>query len=450
MSTYRERSMSESPPAVLYRRIALRVIPFLFVCYVINFVDRVNIGFAKLQFLQDLGLSEAVFGSATAIFFISYAAFEVPSNLVLARIGASRTLMRIMVLWGLCTVAQMFVTGSVSLYVVRFLLGAAEAGFFPGLILYLSYWFPDTVRARVNSVLLLAVPVAGMIGGPLSGWIMAHLQDTMGLRGWQWLFLIEGLPAIALGLVAPRMLSDRPEQAAWLSPPERQALLRDLDAERASAVVGHGRVGVLDIVRNGRVLGLAAIYFCVYVGMGTVTFWSPTVLKAAGVASVTGIGWLSGLISVFTMIGNVAIAWSSDRYGERRWHAVVCMLVTACSLLLLRFSVGHVWITVALLAIAQLCAFTVPIVFWTIPAAQLTGRAAAAGIAVISMLGSLGGAFSSWLVGVLFARTGAPYAGFGVVAGLLVVGAVLVTSLVPRTLPARRTASERAALQGVE
>ncbi|WP_054928659.1 MULTISPECIES: MFS transporter [unclassified Burkholderia] len=441
--------MSESPPAVLYRRIALRVIPFLFVCYVINFVDRVNIGFAKLQFLQDLGLSEAVFGSATAIFFISYAAFEVPSNLVLARIGASRTLMRIMVLWGLCTVAQMFVTGSVSLYVVRFLLGAAEAGFFPGLILYLSYWFPDTVRARVNSVLLLAVPVAGMIGGPLSGWIMAHLQDTMGLRGWQWLFLIEGLPAIALGLVAPRMLSDRPEQAAWLSPPERQALLRDLDAERASAVVGHGRVGVLDIVRNGRVLGLAAIYFCVYVGMGTVTFWSPTVLKAAGVASVTGIGWLSGLISVFTMIGNVAIAWSSDRYGERRWHAVVCMLVTACSLLLLRFSVGHVWITVALLAIAQLCAFTVPIVFWTIPAAQLTGRAAA-GIAVISMLGSLGGAFSSWLVGVLFARTGAPYAGFGVVAGLLVVGAVLVTSLVPRTLPARRTASERAALQGVE
>ncbi|BBA44871.1 MULTISPECIES: MFS transporter [Burkholderia] len=442
--------MSESPPAMLYRRIALRVIPFLFVCYVINFIDRVNIGFAKLQFLQDLGLSEAVFGSATAIFFISYAAFEVPSNLVLARIGASRTLMRIMVLWGLCTVAQMFVTGRVSLYVVRFLLGAAEAGFFPGLILYLSYWFPDAVRARVNSVLLLAVPVAGMIGGPLSGWIMAQLQDTMGLRGWQWLFLIEGLPAIALGLVAPLMLSDRPERAAWLSPADRQALLRDLDAERASAVVGHDRAGVFDIVRNARVLGLAAIYFCVYVGMGTVTFWSPTVLKAAGVASVTGIGWLSGLISVFTMIGNVAIAWSSDRYGERRWHTVACMLVTACSLLLLRFSVGHVAITVALLAIAQLCAFTVPIVFWTIPAAQLTGRAAAAGIAVISMLGSLGGAFSSWLVGVLFARTGAPYAGFAVVAGLLVVGAVLVTSLVPRTLPSRRTARERAALQGAE
>lgn len=173
--------MSESSPAFLYRRIALRVIPFLFLCYVVNFVDRVNIGFAKLQFLQDLGLSEAVFGSAAAIFFISYAAFEVPSNLLLARIGASRTLMRIMVLWGLCTVAQMFVTGSASLYVVRFLLGAAEAGFFPGLILYLSYWFPDTVRARVNSVLLLAVPVAGMIGGPLSGWIMAHMQDAIGV-----------------------------------------------------------------------------------------------------------------------------------------------------------------------------------------------------------------------------------------------------------------------------
>ncbi|MCA8229624.1 MFS transporter [Burkholderia vietnamiensis] len=437
--------MSESSSAFLYRRVALRVLPFLFVCYVVNFIDRVNIGFAKLQFLQDLGLSEAAFGAATAIFFISYAAFEVPSNLVLARIGASRTLMRIMVLWGLCTIAQMFVTGSVSLYVVRFLLGAAEAGFFPGLILYLSYWFPDAVRARVNSVLLLAVPVAGMIGGPLSGWIMAHLQDALGLRGWQWLFLIEGLPAIALGLIAPLMLSDRPEQAAWLSAADRHALLRDLQAERAAAVVGHDGAGVLDVLRNGRVLGLAAIYFCVYVGMGAVTFWSPSVLKASGVATVSGVGWLSGLISVFTMIGNVAIAWSSDRHGERRWHTVACMLVTACSLLLLRLAAGHVWMTVTLLAVAQLCAFTVPIVFWTIPAAQLTGRAAAAGIAAISMLGSLGGAFSSWLVGVLFTRTGAPYAGLAVVAMLLMLGALLVTNLVPRTLRSPRVSGERAA-----
>jgi len=429
----------------LYRRVALRVIPFLFLCYVINFVDRVNIGFAKLQFLQDLGLNEAVFGAATGIFFISYAAFEVPSNLLLARIGASRTLMRIMVLWGLCTIGQMFVTGRLSLYALRFLLGAAEAGFFPGLILYLSYWFPDAVRARVNSVLLLAVPVAGMIGGPLSGWIMGHMQDVMGLRGWQWLFLVEGLPAIALGLLAPLMLSDRPERAAWLADADRKALLRDLEADRAGAVVGQGRVSVPAILCNPRILGLAAIYFCIYVGMGAVTFWVPTILKASGVTSVSNIGWLAGLISASTMIGNVAIAWSSDRYGERRWHVVACMVATACSLLLLHYVIGHVWMTVTLLAIAQLSIFTVPIVYWTIPAAQLTGRAAAAGIAVISMLGSLGGAFSSWVVGMLFARTGTPYAGLALVAGLLVVGSVLVLSLVPRKALQAGMAGKRAA-----
>ncbi|PYE21483.1 sugar phosphate permease [Paraburkholderia silvatlantica] len=427
--------MSESSPALLYRRIALRVIPFLFLCYVVNFVDRVNIGFAKLQFLQNLGLNEAVFGAATGIFFISYAAFELPSNLLLARIGARRTLMRIMVLWGLCTIAQMFVTGSASLYVLRFLLGAAEAGFFPGLILYLSYWFPDSVRARVNSALLLAVPVAGMAGGPLSGWIMGHMQDVLGLRGWQWLFLVEGLPAIALGLLVPLMLSDRPEKATWLSDADREALAHDLKHARADAVVGHDRVSVSGILCNRRIVGLAAIYFCIYVGMGAVTFWAPTILKAAGVTSVSNIGWLSGLISLFTMIGNVAIAWSSDRCGERRWHVVSCMVATACSLLLLRFSVGHVGITVALLAIAQLSIFTVPIIYWTIPAAQLTGRAAAAGIAIISTLGSIGGAFSSWAIGILTAHTGAPYAGLALVAGLLLFGSVLLLSLVSGTAP---------------
>lgn len=435
--------MSESQPAFPYRRIALRVLPFLFVCYVINFIDRVNIGFAKLQFLQDLGLNEAVFGAATGIFFISYAAFEVPSNLLLARIGARRTLMRIMVLWGACTIAQMFVTGSLSLYAVRFLLGAAEAGFFPGLILYLSYWFPDEVRARVNSILLLAVPVAGITGGPLSGWIMEHMHGVMALRGWQWLFLIEGVPAIVLGLLAPRMLSDRPEEARWLADADRIALTRRLDAGRAAAVVGHGRASVPEILRNPRILGLAAIYFCIYVGMGAVTFWAPTILKTSGVTSMMNIGWLSGLISVVTMIGNVAIAWSSDRHGERRLHVLACMVVTAGSLLLLRFAVGHVWLTVTLLAIAQLCAFTLPIVFWTIPASQLTGRAAAAGIAVISMLGSLGGAFSSWVVGILFVRTGTPYAGLALVAALLLVGAVLLMSLIPRNVVAPTVAGER-------
>ncbi|VVD64742.1 major facilitator transporter [Pandoraea horticolens] len=427
--------MPHSSSAHVYRKVALRIIPFLFLCYVLNFIDRVNIGFAKLQFLQDLGLSEAVFGAATGIFFISYAAFELPSNLLLARIGASKTLLRIMVLWGACTVAQMFVTGAWSLYFLRFLLGAAEAGFFPGLILYLSYWFPDHMRARINSVLMLAVPVAGMTGGPLSGLIMSQMHEYLGLRGWQWLFLIEGTPAILLGLLAPFMLSDGPGKARWLTDADRAVLERDLRATQSKAVIGHSGIGLMEILRNRRILGLAAVYFCIYVGMVAVTFWAPTILKSSGVTSVATIGWLSGLISVCTMIGNLAIAYSSDRRMERRWHIAACMLATAVSLFLLRFAAGNVPATVVLVAIAQLCIFTVPIVYWTIPAAQLFGRSAAAGIAIISSLGSIGGAFSSWLVGGMMARTGTPYAGLTLVAGLLLVGAVLLLRLVPRQAP---------------
>ncbi|AKJ70249.1 major facilitator transporter [Pandoraea thiooxydans] len=423
--------MSAPSHSRLYCRIAVRIIPFLFICYVLNFIDRVNIGFAKLQFLHDLGLGEGAFGMATGIFFISYAAFELPSNLMLARIGARKTLMRIMLLWGLCTVGQTFMTGATSLYVLRFLLGMAEAGFFPGLILYLSYWFPDTVRARVNSVLLLAVPIAGIVGGPLSGSIMSQLHDFMGLRGWQWLFLIEGVPAIVLGLLAPFMLSDRPDTAKWLSGAERQMLQQDLTHTHAKAVIGHEHISLMEILRSRRILGLATVYFCIYVGLVAVAFWGPTILKFSGVVSVASIGWLSGLISVLTMLGNLAIAYSSDRRMERRWHIAGCMVATAVSLFLLRFSLGNVPVTVALVAIAQLSIFTVPIIYWTIPAAQLVGRSAAAGIAIISALGSIGGAFSSWIVGGMMARTGSPYAGLAIVGGLLLFGAILLMWMVP-------------------
>ncbi|MCO5413535.1 MFS transporter [Ralstonia mojiangensis] len=423
--------MSSSRSSRLYQKIAFRILPFLFLCYVLNFIDRVNISFAKLQFLSDLGLSETVFGVATGVFYVSYAAFELPSNLLLARIGAKRTLLRIMVLWGLCTVAQMFVSGAASLYLVRFLLGAAEAGFFPGLMLYLSYWFPDTVRARVNSILLLAVPIAGITGGPLSGWIMSQMQGSWGLHGWQWLFLLEGLPAIVLGLLAPFLLSDRPEGVTWLSNAEREMLTRDLQAtqDKAMEFAGHGTL--LSILFDRRVLGLTVVYFSVHLGLSTVTFWTPSILKAAGVSSIATIGLLAGLISVFTMVGNVLIAYSSDRYLERRWHLAGCFFATALCLVLLRMVVGDVRATVVLVSIAQLAMFSVPILFWTIPTAQLDRRSAPAGIAMISALGSLGGAFGSALMGTLTSRYGTPYVALTVVAGLLLLGMLLLIRLVP-------------------
>ncbi|AEA60165.1 MFS transporter [Burkholderia gladioli] len=415
----------------VFRKIALRITPFLFLCYILNFIDRVNIGFAKLQFLHDLGMSEAVFGAATGFFFVAYAAFELPSNLMLAKAGARATLMRIMVLWGLATVAQVFVQGPNSLYVLRFLLGAAEAGFFPGIILYLSYWFPDARRARINSILLLAVPIAGMTGGPLSGIIMSSMNDLGGLRGWQWLFIVEGVPALILGLLAPLMLSNRPEQAAWLSDAERRLVASELAASHPST--GEHASGELrEIFRNPRFIGLAAIYFCVYVGLVGVTFWTPSIMKASGITSISMIGWLAGLISVVTMIGNLAIGFSSDRRLERRWHVGGCLLATAVSLAALRYAVGHTVATVALLAIAQTAMFTVPIVFWTIPAKLFQGRQAAGGIALISTVGSLGGTFASWLVGTMTAHSGTPYNGMVVVAAFLIGGAALLLRLVPR------------------
>ncbi|WP_118183645.1 MFS transporter [Paraburkholderia phosphatilytica] len=417
-----------------FRRIGWRVIPFLFACYVLNFIDRVNVGFAKLQFLRDLHFDESVFGIATAFFLVAYAIFEVPSNLLLTRVGVGRTLRRIMVLWGACTALQMFMTSALQLYVLRFMLGAAEAGFFPGMILFMTYWFPDRIRARVNSILLLAVPIAGMLGGPLSGWIMSNLHGSLGLRGWQWLFVIEGLPALVLGVLAPLLLSDSPQHARWLTPQEKETVQRALQADiDASAATLHASAPLRDVFRAPRVLVLAAVYFCIYIGLTAVTFWLPTILRDAGVANLSTIGWIAGLISLLTMAGNLAIAYSSDRFNDRRWHVAGCGIVAAVCLLGLYAASHSVAATVVLLAVAQMTAFTMPIVFWTIPVRMLSGRSAAVGIAFISMTGSIGGALSSWLIGSISARTGSPYAAMSAVAAVLMLGMMLLLGCVKET-----------------
>lgn len=425
---------AEADDDATFRRIGWRVIPFLFACYALNFIDRVNIGFAKLRFIHDLRFDESVFGFATALFFVAYAAFEVPSNLLLVRIGASRTLMRIMVLWGACTVMQMFMTSATTLYLLRFLLGAAEAGFFPGLILYLTYWFPDRIRARVNSILLLAVPTAGMLGGPLAGWIMSNLQGTLGLRGWQWLFLIEGLPALVLGALAPLLLSDSPARARWLTPQQKERVQRALQADiDASASNIKASASLREIFCSPRILVLSAVYFCIYIGLVAVAFWAPTILRNGGVTSLSAIGWIAGFISLLTMLGNLAIAYSSDRFNERRWHVAGCGFVAAACLLGLPSASHSVAATVVLVAVAQMTAFTVPIIFWTIPVRMFSGRTAAAGIAMISMCGSIGGAISSWLIGSISARTGSIYIAMSAVAAVLVVGMLLLLGGVRRT-----------------
>jgi D-galactonate transporter len=427
-----QRSSDLGPEDAIYRKIARRIVPFLFMCYVVNFIDRVNIGFAKLQFLQDLKLDDAVFGLAAGMFFVGYLVFELPSNLLLEKVGVRKTLLRIMVLWGSLTVLLMFVKSANMLYLLRFLLGAAEAGFFPGIILYLTYWFPDRQRGRITSLFIMAVPLAGIIGGPLSGWIMVHFHDTLGLRGWQWLFLIEGVPAIALGIMALLYLDDRPANARWLSDAEKAHVNAALDADRKQRGIYHAPPARLaDVLRNPRIYLLSAIYFCVFMGLNAIGFWIPTLLRHVGVQQLGHIGWLSGGISVCTAIGIVVIGHSSDRRAERRWHVAGCGFAVAGSFLLLPLAAHSVPFTVALLVIASICIYATLSIFWTIPTAYLDGGAAAAGIATITAIGAIGGAVSPSLIGMLKTQTGSVYAGFAVVAVLLIAGMIALLWAVP-------------------
>lgn len=434
-------AMPLSPDDALFRKITRRIVPFLFVCYVINFIDRVNIGFAKLQFLQDLKLNDAVYGMAAGIFFVSYMAFEVPSNLMLAKIGVRKTLMRIMFLWGLFTVLLMFTKNATMLYVLRFLLGAAEAGFFPGIILYLTYWFPDARRGRVTSLFVIAIPLAGVIGGPLSGGIMSHFDTVMGLRGWQWLFLIEGVPAMALGIMALFFLDDRPKDAKWLTPAEQARVMAELAADSANGAKEGAHGSMRDALRNPRIYLLAFIYFTIFMGLNAVSFWIPSIIRQVGVQNIGTIGLISGGISVCTAIGTLVAGYSSDRHGERRWHVAGSGFAVAAAFLMLPLASGSVPLTVCCLAVASVGLYANLATFWTIPPAYLRGGSAAGGIAMITALGAIGGVLSPNIVGTLKEVTGSLYSGLAVIASVLIVG--MITLLC--ALPSPRSEADRAA-----
>lgn len=415
-----------------YRKIAGRLLPFLFICYMIAIVDRFNIGFAKLQFLQDLKLNDAIYGLAAGVFSVGYVAFEVPSNLLLERIGVRKTLLRIMVLWGIVTFLLSFAGNAYHLYILRFLLGVAEAGFFPGILLYLTYWFPDRLRGRMTSLFVMAVPVGGIVAGPLSGWLMDHFQNVAGLRGWQWLFLLEGLPSVLLGVIAFFYLPDRPAQAAWLSDAEKSAVSHDLEIDRAGGRSGAPR-RFGEALRNPRVYAMALIYFAYFCSLNTLLLWTPTLLRTVGVATVTEIGWLSGVVSLVSTIGMVLVGYSSDRTMERRWHVAICGFLAAACFLLLPLAAHRVVPTVALLMLASVGIFTVLSLFWTIPSAYLESSAAAGGIALISSIGSFGGAVSPFFVGWIKVETGSLYIALSCIALLLSAGMILLLICVPST-----------------
>ncbi len=417
-----------------YRKVAWRLIPLLLLCYVVAYLDRVNVGFAKLQMMDELGFSNTVYGLGAGIFFIGYFIFEVPSNIILHKVGARVWIGRIMITWGLLSAAMMFVTSPTMFYVMRFALGVAEAGFFPGIILYLTYWYPAQRRGRITAMFMTAIALSGVIGGPLSGAIMKHAHGINDWSGWQWMFLLEGLPSVFLGVVVIFMLKDRIADAHWLSDDEKALLARNIAAEEA-AKEDHN---VLAVMGSGRVWLCAAIYFSYVMGLYGVSFWMPSIIKAMGYADPLDIGMISAIPYGVSVVVMLLVAKSADRSGERRWHVAIPGFVGAIGL-----AMSVVWSQDPVLAVAALTVglsgimATLPL-FWSLPTAFLAGAGAAAGIALINSLGNLSGFASPYAVGWLKDATGSTDAGVYLLACGMVVGALLTLSVPARLVNTKK------------
>jgi len=417
----------------IYVKIAKRIMPFLILLFVMAWVDRVNVGFAKLEMLKDLGFSEAVYGFGAGIIFLGYLLFEIPSNLLLERIGARKTISRITILWGITAAATMFVKTATSFYILRFLLGAAEAGLYPGVILYLTYWFPARRRAQMLGYFMTAIPLAGILGGPISGWIMGNLGLRAGLANWQWLFLLEGVPSIIMGLLTLAVFVDKPGQARWLTDSEKQLVLADLEADNRQA--GSRKHGFGEALRVPQVWLLTLIYFCLVSANPTLGFFGPTIIKGLGVNSNTMIGLLSAVPYAVGVVGTVLVGRHSDRTLERRYHCALSCLAAAIGLVLIGVfaKIPVLAFTALILSVTGVLSAFAP--FWQMPTMLLAGAAAAGGIAFINSLGNLSGWVGPSVVGWLKDVTGKTSPGLAVVAGLEVLAAVLILVFMPRTQP---------------
>jgi ACS family phthalate transporter-like MFS transporter len=412
-------------------RVTIRLIPFLFTCYILNYIDRTNVGFAKLHFQTSLGFSDAVFGLGLSLFFVGYLLFEIPSNLLLARFGARKTISRIMVLWGLASIATMFVTTPSQFYVGRFLLGVAEAGFVPGVVLYLSYWYDSRQRARVTSMFMLALPIAGIIGNPISGVIMSGLNGVKGLEGWQWLFLLEGLPAVLIGIVAFFYLTDRPKDARWLSSEQREAITRSVNQEER--LTPHSHNGLLAVFKDFRVYVFAFAVFSQYCVVNTFAYWGPTLLKDAGLTDVRIIGLYGAIPLIVGAIGMYLAAWHSDVTGERLWHAITAQILTVIALIILPTASRDPSTAIACMAATAIGYYAFWSIFWSIPPAYFEREAAAAGIGLINCLGALGAVFASNLLGTIKASQGRLDLGLYIVAGIAAAGVISVYLAFPKS-----------------
>jgi MFS transporter, ACS family, phthalate transporter len=414
----------------IYRKVTWRLMSFLFVCWVLNYLDRVNISFAQLQLKQDLHMSDAAYGLGVSLFFIGYILLEVPSTLLLKRIGARKTVTRIMLIWGAVSTSMAFMTSPTEFYIARILLGAAEAGFWPGIILYLTYWYPAERRARITSRFLLAIAAAGIIGGPLSGFILHNFSNIWGYRNWQWLFFLEGIPAIIAGITAYFYLTDKPEDAQWLTSEEKRAILDDLEADqRRKAADAPSKL--MAALRNPRVYILAAGWATVPLCGTILNYWTPTIIKQAGVSNLLHIGLLAALPYVFGALAMVLIARSSDLTLERRWHFIASTSIGAFGAIMLTVFTSSWIAAIIFLSLVSLSYFAAAAIIWSIPPTYLTGDAAAGGIGLISSAGQIGAFMAPLFLGWIKTVTGSFALGLICVAAAVFAGGVAVLLGVP-------------------
>jgi D-galactonate transporter len=420
----------DAPESALYAKVTWRLIPLLFLCYVAAYLDRVNVGFAKLQMLKDLGFSETVYGLGAGIFFIGYFIFEVPSNIILHKVGARLWIARVMITWAIISAAMMFVQSPTTFYVLRFLLGLAEAGLFPGVILYLTYWYPSARRGKIIALFMTGIPISGVIGGPLSGWILHAMSGTHGLAGWQWLFLLEAIPSLVLGFVIIFKLDRGIEQAKWLTDAEKKTLAANVAAD-AEGVESHS---FKDGFTNPMVWVLSVIYLFFIMGLYGVGFWLPTLIKGSGVKDPLAIGLLTTLPYAAAAISMIVVGRSSDARRERRWHVAVPGLIgTAGWIAAVMAGSGNVTLAMIGLTVATMGVMTTLCQFWCLPTAILAGAAAATGVAVVNSFGNLAGFVSPYVIGWIIDKTHSTDLGVYTLAACLAIGGLLVL-LMPKRM----------------
>ncbi|MEJ8850086.1 MFS transporter [Variovorax rhizosphaerae] len=415
--------------AVTIRKIKWRILPFLVVLYIIAFIDRSNIGFAALKMNGDLGITSTQFGIAAGLFTVGYFLFEVPSNMLMGRYGARKWIARILVTWGAVAALTGLVQNYMQLAVIRTVLGIAEAGFFPCVLLYLTYWFPQRERARVVALFMVALPIATLAAGPLSGLILDHIHWG-GIASWRWVFILEGIPAVLLGILALYILVDGPRAAKWLSPAEKTWLIGVLEAEESAKLKQYGHVSFWKSLSGVRIWLLAFIYYAKSVAVYVLAFYSPQILKGLGQdLSNTAVGLLNGLPYAVATVVMVWWARHSDRMQERRWHVALPLFVAGVALVLMALTSSNLWISLALLTIITAAIYAPYGPFWAMPSLFLSGSSAAVGLAAINSIANLGGFVGPVVFGTLKDSTGSIYAGLAFVSLTLVLAGILVVRL---------------------